>query len=78
MRLAAASTDAIAKVPFHAPLHPPAMNDNQSGNIQCPVCHASVDVALSGSEYRGRGLIHNHWHCGDCGHDWVTVLHVSS
>jgi hypothetical protein len=28
------------------------------------------------SEYCGNGLVHRHWLCRVCGHEWVTVLHV--
>ncbi len=57
---------------------PHAMNDNHVGTGRCPVCHGAAEVALTLNEYCGDGLIHHRWHCRACGHDWVTVLHVSA
>ena len=28
------------------------------------------------AEYCGKGLIHRHWLCRACDHEWITVLHV--
>jgi hypothetical protein len=57
---------------------PVPRNDNQAGSGHCPSCHAAGLLAPAASEYRGNGLIHHHWLCRCCGHEWVSVLHVSS
>jgi hypothetical protein len=51
-------------------------NDNVAGAGRCPACKRPAMLAPASSEYRGKGLIHHHWHCQPCGHEWVTVLHV--
>lgn len=55
---------------------PQAANDNLSGGLKCPICRRGDTAGFAGSEYCGRGVVHHHWHCDACGHDWVTVLHV--
>jgi hypothetical protein len=51
-------------------------NDNNAGNGRCPSCHGLTSFAPASSEYRGAGIIHHHWLCRACGHEWITVLHV--
>jgi hypothetical protein len=60
-----------------AALMPLPRNDNFAGGGHCPSCHARTSVAPATSEYRGRGLIHHHWQCDACGHQWITASHVS-
>lgn len=58
-------------------LAPLPQNDNKPGGGRCPVCNSPMSIAPALSEYRGYGAIHHHWHCFACGHEWITVLHVS-
>jgi transposase-like protein len=53
------------------------VNDNNVGAGRCPVCNAPGSIAPRASEYRGKGVIHHRWLCRTCGHEWITVLHVS-
>jgi transposase-like protein len=53
-----------------------AQNDNHAGDGLCPVCKGYASIAPMASEYCGNGLVHRHWLCRVCGHEWVTVLHV--
>jgi hypothetical protein len=54
-----------------------AHNDNYAGGGRCPLCHARSWLKSGASEYHGAGVMHHHWHCEGCGHQWVTVVHVS-
>ena len=66
--------------PFRArpsALRQPA-NDNVIGDLPCPRCTRADLVRFDGGEYSGRGLMHHHWHCDACAHDWITVLHVQA
>jgi transposase-like protein len=56
---------------------PIAVNDNAHGAGHCPACRKVNAVAPAAFSYRGGGIIHHHWHCHACGHEWTTVLHVS-
>jgi C4-type Zn-finger protein len=51
-------------------------NDNNAGAGRCPVCKGLGPFAPEEAEYRGKGVIHHHWQCASCGHDWVTIMHV--
>jgi len=63
--------------PFDIPRKTPVpMNDNNIGGGRCPVCNGPASIAASGSKYRGKGVVHHHWLCRTCGHEWITVLHV--
>jgi hypothetical protein len=61
--------------PMRAPAH---ANDNWRGGQPCPGCGSAASVRFDGGEYAGRGLVHQHWHCDACAHDWITVQHVSA
>jgi len=52
------------------------VNDNDAGAGRCPGCNRPASTAPTASEYRGKGIIHHHWLCRVCGHEWTTVLHV--
>jgi hypothetical protein len=56
---------------------PMAVNDNAEGAGRCPACKGVTSLAPTASSYRGWGILHHHWRCHDCGHEWTTVLHVS-
>jgi transposase-like protein len=56
--------------------HPAARNDNHAGGEYCPACNRPGPIAPTVSEYRGVGLIHHHWLCKSCGHEWVTAQSV--
>jgi hypothetical protein len=51
-------------------------NDNHAGDGLCPACGGYASTGPLAAEYCGKGLIHRHWTCRACGHEWVTVLHV--
>jgi transposase-like protein len=51
-------------------------NDNHEGGGRCPFCQLIASIAPIRSDYRGKGLIHHHWHCNSCGHDWTTASRV--
>jgi hypothetical protein len=51
-------------------------DDNKPGDGRCPACCAPTPIAPALSEYRGYGIIHHHWHCRGCNHEWITVLHA--
>jgi len=55
--------------------HRLACNDNSvvSG---CPSCNKVSPADPAASEYRAAGVVHHHWHCDDCDHDWVTVVRL--
>jgi hypothetical protein len=53
-------------------------NDNAAGGGHCPACDKLGPIAPVVSEYRGNGLIHHHWLCKACGHEWVTAQTVAS
>jgi hypothetical protein len=56
---------------------PQPVNDDNVGAGCCPRCKTPASTAPSVSEYRGKGVIHHHWVCHICGHEWITVLHVA-
>jgi transposase-like protein len=56
---------------------PVAVNDNVEGTGRCPACNGQASIAPIASKYRGQGVVHHHWLCQACGHEWITVLHVS-
>lgn len=47
-------------------------NDYRGGG-RCPACNQPRPSAPIVSEYRGVPLIHHHWLCGTCGHEWMTA-----
>jgi len=51
-------------------------NDNHAGDGLCPACGGYASIGPLAAEYCGKGLMHRHWTCRACGHEWVTVLHV--
>jgi hypothetical protein len=53
------------------------VNDDAEGGGRCPACRGPASIAPTASTYRGQGIIHHHWLCRACGHNWITVLHVS-
>jgi hypothetical protein len=55
-----------------------AQNDNHVGDGLCPICKGYASIGPLAAEYCGKGLIHRHWLCRACGHEWITVLHVPS
>jgi hypothetical protein len=54
-----------------------AQNDNHTGGGRCPGCNRPTPTAPIASEYLGKGVIHHHWRCAACGHDWMTETRVS-
>jgi hypothetical protein len=54
--------------------HRLACNDNSVVG-GCPSCNKVSPADPTASEYRA-GEVYHHWHCHDCGHDWVTVVHL--
>jgi len=59
----------------NASMLPAARNDNHAGG-HCPACNARASIAPRASDYRGKGIIHHHWSCRSCGHEWIAVVHV--
>jgi hypothetical protein len=57
---------------------PTPCNDNAAGGAQCPACDKLGPIAPIVSEYRGNGLIHHHWLCKACGHEWLTAQTVAT
>jgi len=55
---------------------PRPANENTPGGGRCPVCNGPASVAPAAAEYRGSGIIHHHWLCGLCSHEWFTVQRV--
>lgn len=51
-------------------------NDNHAGNGLCPICKGYASIGPLAAEYCGKGVVHRHWLCRACGHEWITVLHV--
>jgi hypothetical protein len=48
-------------------------DDNKPGGGCCPACNSPMSIAPALSEYRSYGIIHHHWHCRACDHEWTTV-----
>jgi hypothetical protein len=53
-----------------------ALKHDDAGKGHCPDCNEQACIAPMSSEYRGKGIIHHHWLCNACGHQWVTVVQV--
>ena len=49
------------------------LNDNYGVAGHCPSCGAAAPV---GCLYLGSGLVHYHWACKPCGHEWRTAVGV--
>jgi hypothetical protein len=60
-----------------APALPVPRNDNAAGGGRCPACDKPGPIAPIGSQYRGAGLVHHHWLCKACRHEWVTAQAVN-
>src|SRR5947199_6522629 len=43
---------------------------------RCLECNQPASIAPTSSEYRGKGIIHHHWLCRECGHDRITVVYM--
>jgi hypothetical protein len=61
-----------------SPLPPIPRNGNAAGRGHCPACEKPGPIAPIVSEYRGDGLIHHHWLCNLCSHEWVTAQTVAT
>lgn len=57
-------------------LLPAPRSDNDAGGGRCAACSAQTSIAPMASEYCGNGVIHHHWLCHACGHQWIAVVHV--
>jgi hypothetical protein len=69
-------TDRHRQRPPHPRFAPEKINDNNFAEGRCLACQGAASIAPRKSEYRGGGMIHHHWSCRACGHEWVSVLHV--
>jgi len=74
---AARDVDRSALYRLYPAFPPKPRNDNNVGAGRCPVCNGRSSITGTTSEHHGKGVVHHHWRCHSCGHEWVTVLHVS-
>ena len=61
--------------PIHACV---ALNDNHAAGGRCPACGAWAPIAPVASDYLVGGLVHHHWQCEPCGHEWITAVRILS
>ena len=52
---------------------PSCPQPRDDGDRCCPACRGLSLTTSMSSEYRGQAVIHHHWQCRSCGHEWITV-----
>ena len=61
-----------------SPPPPTLRNDNAASGSRCPACDKLGPIAPIVSEYHGSGLIHHHWRCKACSHEWIAAQTVTT